>query len=120
MKTYVKSILALATAVLLGLSAWAASQTTTASTTVGSTKTGVTSTSNVTGSNRTWSQQTAADSSVAKVTNTGGISSSKAKKPTISVNGVGAGYTTFVAKNDASSGTDKGLTFTCNITVTDS
>ena len=116
MKT-IKSVLIGALVALLGSSAQAASQTVNTNVKVDETKTGITSSSNVTDSKRNWSGSTAADSSVATVSLT---SSSNVKKPTISVKGVGAGYTTYVAKNNATSGTDKNYTFTCNITVTDS
>ena len=116
MKT-IKSVLIGALIAFLGSSAQAASQTVNTSVKVGERKNNITSTSNVTGSNRSWSQQTGADASVATVSLT---SSNNVKKPTISVTGVGAGYTTYVAKNGATTGGDKGLTFTCNITVTDS
>ncbi len=119
MKIFRKLMMMLAICGLAGMAWGAKSQSVETTVAVGETKTGVTSANNVTDSNRNWSQQTAASSDVATVTLT---SYQSVRKPTISVTGVGAGYTTYVAKNNCTSyfDDDRAKTFTAYIKVTDS
>jgi len=99
---------------ILSMTVFASSQTVYVTLEVGQSQSGLTPSDNVTSEKYNWSQKTAGDASVATVNLT---SANNVKKPTASVTAVGVGHTTYVYKNSASYGSDKGYTCTYDITV---